>query len=223
MTKIVWNQVGERFYETGVDRGVLYPRLGPGVPWNGLISVSENPSGGEVESFYFDGVKYLDIVMSENFQATVEAYSAPREFASCDGSKALSPGLYATQQPRSTFGMSYRTLIGNDLDGSDHGYKLHIVYNATAAPSGRDNKTLSGSPDPSIRQWTIDTVPIASNTFKPTAHFVIDSTQIDPYTLLDLESFLYGRDGQDPKLLSQSEVIGILANRITEPMTEPMI
>jgi hypothetical protein len=220
MTRLIWNQTGDRLYETGVDHGVLYPRLGPGVPWNGLVSVSENASGGEVESLYFDGVKYLDLVANEDFEATLDALSAPPEFASCDGSKALSPGLFATQQPRSTFGLSYRTLIGNDLDDISHGYKLHIVYNAVTSPASRDYKTTNSSPEPNVRQWTINTVPPPANTHKPTAHFVIDSTLVDPYMLADVESFLYGHDGQDPILLLQSEVIEILANRIIEPLIE---
>lgn len=220
MTRLVWNQVGDRFYETGVDHGVLYPLLGPGVPWNGLVSVSEDSSGGDVTPLFFDGVKYLDVVASENFQATIEAYAAPPEFAACDGSKVLSPGLYATQQPRKPFGFSYRTLIGNDLEETNHGYKLHIVYNATAAPSSRNYQTLSDNPSPNTRQWTVHTVPPASATHKPTAHFVIDSREIDPYMLEDLESFLYGREDREPRLLTQGEVVDILANRITEFIEE---
>lgn len=222
MSRLVWNEIGKRFYETGVDRGVLYPNSGPGVPWNGLVSVSENASGGDVEALYFDGVKYLDIVAGEDFQATLEAFSAPAEFAACEGSKALSPGLYATQQPRKTFGLSYRTLIGNDLEDTSFGYKLHVVYNATAAPSSRNNQTLDDSPSPVVRQWNISSVPQKASTYKPTAHFVIDSTEVDPYMLEDLESFLYGRAGQDPMLLPQIEVIEILANRIIEPLIEPI-
>lgn len=222
MTKLVWDQPGERFYETGIDRGVLYPKLGPGVPWNGLLAVNEAILGGDVESLYFDGVKYLDVIANEDFSATIEAFASPFEFAACDGSKQLSPGLFATQQPRKTFGLSYRTLIGNDLDGSNHGYKLHIVYNAIAAPSSHANQTQNSSPNPSSRQWTINTVPIPATTYKPTSHFVIDSTKVDLYMLQDIESFLYGRDGVDPELLAQEDVIMILANLITEPLSEPI-
>lgn len=223
MSRLEWNPVGERRFETGVSHGVLFPRVGPGVAWNGLISVNEAVSGGDVQSLYFDGVKYLDIVSNEDFQATLEAYSAPKEFAACDGSKTLSPGLFATQQPRKTFGLSYRTLIGNDLEGIDFGYKLHIVYNCMASPATRSNQTVSGSvPTPAARSWTINAVPPEASTFKPTAHFVIDSTLVNRFMLEDLESYLYGRDGQDPALPTQADVINMLANLITEPLTEPI-
>lgn len=220
--RLVWNPVGERFFETGCDRGVLYPRLGSGVPWNGLISVNESPAGGDLEPLYIDGVKYMDVLSGEDFAASLEAFAAPPEFGPCDGVKAIAPGLFATQQPRETFGLSYRTLIGNDLEGIDHGYKLHLVYGCTAAPSAVNNQTVSDSPSPSTRQWDIHTVPQPADTYKPTAHFVIDSTRLDPFVLANLESYLYGRDDLDPVLPPQFEVIGILANVMTEPMTEPM-
>lgn len=222
MTRLEWNRVGDRFFETGVDRGVLYPRVGPGVAWNGLISVDETTSGGDVESLYFDGVKYLDIVAGEDFEATITAFSAPREFAACDGTKQLSPGLFATQQPRKPFGFSYRTLIGNDLEGTDFGYKLHIVYNCMASPATRSSQTLAEVPNLGTRSWNVHTVPPEASTFKPTAHFVIDSTLVDPYMLENLESYLYGRDGLEPTLLTQDEVLTILANAITEPLSEPI-
>lgn len=221
MARLVWNQVGERFYEAGVDRGVLYPVAGPGVPWNGLISVSENVSGGEVEGLFYDGVKYLDVIANEDFQATLEAFSAPPEFAGCDGRKQLSPGLYATQQRRKTFGLSYRTKIGNDLD-ADLGYKLHIVYNCTAAPAGKTSKTLNNTPEPETRSWTLNSVPPPASTYRPTAHFVIDSTEANKYMLEDVESYLYGRAGQDPALPTQDEILAMMANLITEPLTEPI-
>lgn len=219
MSKLAWNQPGERFYETGVNRGVLYPRTGPGVPWNGLISVNENVSGGEVESLYFDGVKYLDVIASEDFQAILEAYSSPPEFAACDGSKQLSPGLFATQQPRKPFGLSYCTLIGNDLQGTDVGFKLHLVYNCMASPASRNNQTLAGTVNPGSRQWTINSVPPPASTFKPTAHFVIDSTKINPFVMESLLAYLHGTDDSDPRLPSQDEVISILANPIEEPLS----
>lgn len=220
--RLTWNEAGERFFETGVSHGVLYPRFGPGVPWNGLISVNESSAGGEVTPLHFDGVKYMDIVANEDFQATLEAYSAPPEFAACEGVKSLAPGLYATHQPRKTFGLSYRTLIGNDLEGTELGYKLHLVYGCTADPSDKTYKTLSDSADVDARQWTIHTVPPPASTYKPTAHFIFDSTKMDVYLLQDIESYLYGRDGRTPRLLDQFEVLDILANRITEPMTEPI-
>lgn len=211
MARLVWNQVGERYYETGVDRGVLYPNTGPGVPWNGLISVGENSSGGDVESFFIDGVKYLDIVGSETFQATIDAYSAPAEFAACEGNKTLSPGLFVTNQPRKTFGFSYRTLIGNDLLGTSFGYKLHIVYNATVSPRSQSSSTLDNSPNASSKQWTVNAVPPLSSTYKPTAHLVIDSTKANASKLATLEAYLYGSNTQTAALPSQATVISILA------------
>lgn len=210
MAQLVWGTVGERFYETGVDRGVLYPKYTPGVAWSGLISVDESSEGGDVEPFHFDGIKYLDFVASEDFQATVEAFSAPAEFSVSDGHKALSPGLFATQQPRLTFGMSYRTLIGNDIDGVDYGYKLHLVYNATAGPSSNKRQTMSGSVSPEVKQWTIYTVPPLSLTYKPTAHIVVDSTLASPSKLSTLENTLYGVYG-DPELPTQAEIISMFA------------
>ncbi|HMT68916.1 MAG TPA: hypothetical protein PKD16_02075 [Saprospiraceae bacterium] len=218
MSRLEWNEVGKRFFETGVSHGVLYPRSGPGVAWSGITAVNEAISGGEVQSLYFDGVKYLDIVANEDFQATLEAFNSPKEFAACDGSKTLSPGLFATQQPRKTFGLSYRTLIGNDLDGLDYGYKLHIVYNCVASPAGRTNQTVAGNPTPGVRSWTLNAVPPEASTYKPTAHFVIDSTQVNRFMLEDLETYLYGRDGFEPALPSQEEVIAFLANVIEEPL-----
>lgn len=212
MARLVWNQTGERFYETGVDRGVLYRSLfDAGVPWNGLISVSEDVSGGAVNNYYLDGVKYLDFVASEDFSATLEAFSAPPEFSGCDGSKVLSPGLFATQQPRRTFHLSYRTKIGNDLDGLNYGYKLHIVYNATAAPSSQSSRTVGNQVSPETRQWNIHTVPPPATNYKPTAHFVIDSTLVEPQRMALLEDRLYGTPSEPPKLPSASEVIALLA------------
>lgn len=211
MSRLLWGQSGTRFYETGVDRGVLYTRGASGVAWNGLVSVTENTSGGESNPYYFDGNKYLDFISSEDFQATIEAYSAPTEFAACNGSRLLAVGLMATQQPRDTFGLSYRTLIGSDLNDPTEAYKLHLVYNATASPSGRTNKTLSDSPDPETLQWTIDTVPVASTTFKPTAHFIIDSRITPSAKLAVLEDLLYGTTLVVPALPTQATVISTLS------------
>lgn len=226
MSRIEWNKAGERFFEAGVDQCVLYPRLGQGVPWNGVVAVSENASGGDLESLYFDGIKYLDVIAAEDFQATLEAYSAPAEFDASDGVKALSPGLFATQQPRKTFGISYRTLLGNDLVGQDYGYKLHIVYNCTASPAPRTNKTLAGSVEPGTRSWGLNTVPPPASTFRPTAHLVIDSTKVDPYLMENLETLLYGRDATDElaavaaHLPTVQEIILVLSNPISEFIEE---
>lgn len=222
MSRVDWNLPGQRFFEAGVDRGVLYPRFGPGVPWNGLTSVSENTSGGDLEPLYFDGVKYRDVVSNEDFSAQLEAFAAPPEFAAADGMKMLSPGLFVTQQPRQTFGLSYRTLKGNDLVGTEYGYKLHIVYNCTAAPSGKDNSTIAAQVTPTTRSWTLNTVPPPATTFRPTAHLVIDSTLVNPYLLADLETALYGRDATDELpaldayLPTVQEIIAILSNPITD-------
>lgn len=217
--RIEWNKPGERYFEAGVDRGVLYPRLGPGVPWNGLTAVSENTSGGDLESLHFDGVKYLDIVASEDFQAQIDAYSAPAEFAPSDGQKALSPGLFVTQQPRTTFGFCYRTLKGNDLEGTEYGYKIHVVYNCTASPSGRTNTTLGSTVSPGTRSWQINTVPPPANTFKPTAHLVLDSNLIDPFAMEQVEALLYGHDGAAPYLPTVAEIVATLDTRIPEFIT----
>lgn len=211
MTKLVWNAAGERLYETGVDRGVLYPRQVPGVAWNGLVAVNETVLGGEAQPFYFDGIKYLDFVAAEDFQATIEAYSAPEEFAGCDGTKVLSPGLLATQQPRYPFGLCYRTLIGNDLVGQDYGYKLHLVYNATAIPAGVQHQTQDDGSSVTTRSWTINTVPPMATTYKPTAHFIIDSTKVDSGKLQTLENLLYGTNSTNPQLPTQETVIATLA------------
>jgi hypothetical protein len=216
--KLEWNLPGARIFEAGVDRVVLYPQAGPGVAWNGVTGVDEQTSGGGIESLYYDGVKYLDIVASEDFQAQLTAYSSPREFDACEGRKTLSPGLFATQQPRQRFGFSYRTLVGNDLEGVDFGYKLHIVWNCMAAPTNRSSSTLSGTPAPGTKQWDFYTVPPEAATFKPTAHFVIDSTQVNRFMLEDLERFMYGTDSTDAALPTQDEVIAFLANVIEEPL-----
>lgn len=220
MSRIEWNKPGERFFETGVDQGVLYPYVGPGVPWNGLTAVSENTSGGEMEALYFDGNKYLDIVAAESFSATIDAYSAPSEFGVSDGQKQLSPGLFVTQQPRKTFGFSYRTLKGNDLVGAKYGYKLHLIYNCTAAPSSRSHVTMSGSLSPSTRSWTVETVPPPATTFKPTAHIVLDSNLIEPYAMEQVEALLYGHEGSDPYLPSVAEIVATLDTLIGELITE---
>ena len=222
MSRIEWNKAGARFFEAGVDNAVLYPRFGSGVPWNGLLAVNESVAGGEIDSLYFDGVKYLDIAAGEDFDATIEAFHAPLEFASADGQKYLSPGLSVTQQPRATFDLCYRTLIGNDLVGHTFGYKLHIVYNCTAQPSPRSNRTLSENVDPQTRTWEIKTVPPMAQNFRPTAHVVVDSTLADPYLMENLETVMYGRDATEelgalePYLPTVEEIIMILTNRISE-------
>lgn len=220
MSRIEWNKVGQRFFETGIDQVVLFPPFGPGVPWNGVTAVSENTSGGDLEALYFDGVKYLDVAAAEDFSATLDAYASPAEFGPCDGRKQLSPGLFVTQQPRKTFGLCYRTLIGNDLVGTEHGYKLHLVYNCTAAPSGRSHVTIGDNVTPGTRTWNISTVPPPASTFKPTAHLVLDSTLIEPYALEQVEALLYGHDGADAYLPTVAQIVATLDTRIGEFITE---
>src|SRR6478735_7378560 len=210
MTRLSWGEAGKRLFEAGADRGVLFPRQTAGVSWSGIVSVSEAPSGGDVTPLYYDGVKYHNFIAAEDFQAVLEAYGAPREFDACDGTKALSPGLFATQQPRWPFSMSYRTLIGNDIDSIDHGYKLHLVYNCMAQPASVTHKTLGANPDPTTKQWTTHTVPPPASTFKPTAHFVVDSTLTTAPKLKALEDIIYGTALADSRMPTQAEVIALL-------------
>lgn len=212
MTRLSWGDAGSRLYETGADRGVLYPNSGPGVPWYGLISVSEEPTGGEPQPYYFDGLKYLNVSAVEEFAATIEAYSSPPEFAECDGTVALHKGLFASQQPRKSFGFSYRTLIGNDVDGTTYGYKIHLVYNAMAGPSSRSNQTLGDSVEPTTYSWPIEAVPFDLPGIKPTAHLIIDSTLTAPGLLSLLEGYLYGSGGIDPYLPPAVEVVRLFRN-----------
>lgn len=208
MTKLSWGNIGERLFETGVDRGVLYVGNKAGVAWNGLISIQESPSGGTTTSYYLDGVKFLNVVANEDFEATLNAFTSPPEFDPCDGTATLYAGLYVTQQPRISFGLSYRTLKGNDVQGVDYGYRLHIVYNATAAPSEQDNTTINDSTTPLSLSWAITTVPVPFPGIKPSAHFVIDSLESGPDLMTALETFLYGTEFIDAAFPTPEELIG---------------
>ncbi len=210
MTELSWGTPGERFYESGVDRGVLFVDS-VGVAWNGLVSVKENPSGGDPTPYYIDGYKFSQIALSEDFQATLEAFSSPREFRACDGSKELMSGLTVTQQRRKQFGLSYRTRIGNDVEATDFGYKIHILYNAMTGPSSRDNNTIAASPSPITLSWDISTQPPQLSGSRPTSHFVIDSTRTDPEVLTSLTDILYGSDSTDSRLPTPSELVGLFA------------
>lgn len=210
MARLIWGADGERFFEAGVDRGVLYIPGQAGVPWNGLKAVKESPSGGEPQPFYLDGLKYANVSAAEEFAATLDAFSSPRQFAECDGTKQLAAGLFATQQPRKPFGLSYRTTVGNDLSGLSGGHKIHLVYNALAAPSGRDNNSLSNSTDPLDLSWSISTRPPIGLGYKPTAHLVIHTADLSPEVLEAIEDAIYGDDISVPSLPSQSDVIQIL-------------
>lgn len=210
VARIEWNKDGERFFETGISQGVLYPLVSAGVPWNGIVSVTESSEGGEITPLYFEGVKYQDIVASEDFEATIDAYSSPAKFAEFDGYKILAKGLFAAQQIRKTFGLAYKTLKGNDLVASEYGYKLHIVYNCTAAPASRSYQTIGRDVSPSPRSWSVHTVPPVSSTFKPTAHIVVDSNLSDPTRLAQLEAVLYGDSGTSARQPTIAEVVDIL-------------
>ena len=200
MAKLIWDKTGERYYETGVKNGVLYiPTEGvysKGVAWNGLTAVTESPSGAEATALYADDMKYLSLYSAEEFGATIEAYTYPDEFAQCDGSAELTKGVSIGQQARKTFGLCYRTTVGNDTDGNDHGYKLHMIYGCMASPSEKAYATINDSPDAITFSWEVTTTPVSVAGFKPTASITIDSTKADPTKLAALEDILYGKDGE---------------------------
>lgn len=212
-TAITWDDTGERFYETGVDRGVLYlPSQNGvydnGVPWNGLTNVTERPTGGEANPQYADNIKYLNLISAEEFEGTIEAFTYPDEFALCDGSAEPEDGVFVGQQTRKSFGFSYRSLIGNDVDGSDHGYKLHLVYGAMAEPTEKSRDTVNDTPEAMEFSWEFTTTPVPVEGLKPTAHITIDSTKVKKADLDTLEELLYGDDG-DPQLPLPAAVISI--------------
>lgn len=216
MSKILWDETGSRTYETGISNGVLYPQTGDnggyakGVAWNGLVNVSESPSGGESTPLYADNIKYLNLMSNEDFGATVEAYTYPDEFAQCDGSATIAKGVTISQQPRKPFGMSYQTKIGNDVDGDNHGYKIHLIYGALASPSEKSYGTVNDSPEANTFSWTLTTTPIPVTGFKPTAQLTIDSTKTPKEKMALLEAALYGTDSEEPKLLLPNEVVTIV-------------
>ena len=211
MAKIKWDETGKRLYETGVEQGVLYPQdetgnYPKGVAWNGLISVTESPSGAEATPLYADNTKYLELTSNEEFGATIEAYTYPDEFEACDGSGKLAEGVTVGQQPRKPFGLCYKTVIGNDVKNNDHGYKLHLIYGAKAAPSEKAYNTINDSPEAITLSWEITTTPVNVSGFKPTAHLEIDSTAVDKDKLTQLEAMLYGDDETEAKLPLPDEV-----------------
>lgn len=215
MSKLVWDQSGKRLYETGVDHGVLYPIqtggvYSKGVAWNGLTAVTESPSGADVNDIYADNMKYLGLVGAEKFGATVEAYTYPDEFAECDGSVELVKGATIGQQNRKVFGMVYRTVIGNDVDGNEHGYKLHLIYGATAAPSEKAYNTINEDPEAIAFSWELSTTPVNVTGHKPTASLTIDSTKADPTKLAELEKILFGDTETEPRLPLPDEIAQLL-------------
>lgn len=206
MSRLAWGATGARFYETGVDRGVLYINEQAGVPWNGLTSVDESSSGGEPKAYYIDGVKYANIPSSEEYEATISAFTYPDEFIQCEGYVQPRSGLYFTRQRRKSFGFSYRTKIGNDLT-DDLGYKIHIVYNALASPTERSNSSIGDSLEPNDFNWNITTRAPVMSGYKRTAHIVIDSRTTDPVVLSLIEDILYGNDVTSSRLPTPVELI----------------
>lgn len=216
MSKIVWDAVGEHIFETGVRNGVLYLKdaqgaYSTGVAWNGLTSVSESPEGAEPTDLYADDIKYLTLMSAENFKATIEAYTYPDEFAECDGSATIADGVTIGQQSRKPFGLCYRTAIGNDTDGNEHGYKLHIVYGCQASPSEKQYSTINDSPEAITFSWEVSTTPVNVNGKKPTATLIIDSTKADKTKLTALEDILYGSESVEPRLPLPDEIKTLMA------------
>ena len=215
MSKIVWDQTGERLYETGVKQGVLYVQdtggtYPKGVAWNGLTAVTESPSGAEATPLYADDIKYLNLISTEELGGTIEAYTYPDEFAECDGSASIATGVYIGQQPRKTFGMCYTTTVGNDVDSNAHGYKLHLIYGALASPSEKAYSTINDSPEAITFSWEFSTTPVNVTGFKPTANIVIDSTKATPEKLAALEKILYGDTDVEPRLPLPNEVAQVM-------------
>lgn len=212
MSKLKWDLTGERVFETGLDRGVLFPMgdsgaYEKGVAWNGLSSVNESPSGGEPNAVWADNMKYLNLMSAEDFGATVEAYTYPPEFEECDGSAEIAPGVTIGQQDRKMFGMSYRTLIGNDVVGTKLGYKIHLIYGAQASPSEKNRTTVNESPEATAFSWELSTTPVDVPGYKPTAHLVIDSTKTSAEKLAALEKLLYGDDNDGESTLPMPEQV----------------
>lgn len=214
MAKITWDEAGKRYYETGVKNGVLYPQVSgaypKGVAWNGLTAVTESPSGAEATPLYADDIKYLNLYSAEEFGATIEAYTYPDEFAECDGSASLATGVYAGQQARKAFGLSYKTTLGNDTDGADHGYKLHLIYGAMASPSEKAYATINDSPEAITFSWEVTTTPVNVTGLKPTASITIDSTKADPDKLAALEKILYGDTEVEARLPLPNEIATLM-------------
>lgn len=219
MSRITWDDTGKRLYETGVKMGVLYPiqeggLYSKGVAWNGLITVTESPSGAEATALYADDIKYLNLLSNEEFGATIEAYTYPDEFAECDGSASLATGVMIGQQKRKTFGLCYRTALGNDVEGNDYGYKLHLVYGCLAAPSEKGFSSINDSPEAITFSWEVSTTPVSVTGFKPTSQITIDSTKVNPEKLSALEDILYGKAGDEsngPRLPLPNEVATLMS------------
>lgn len=217
MAELIWDKAGDRVYETGVDHGVLYlPVTGGtyegGVAWNGLVSVSESPSGAEASAVYADNIKYLNLTSAEEFGATIEAYTYPDEFGQCDGTASPAMGLMIGQQRRKSFGLSYRTLVGNDLEGTEYGYKLHLIYGANAAPTAKAYSTVNDSPEAITFSWELTTTPVNVPGHKPSATMTIDSTKTTPEKMQALEAILYGSESEEARLPMPEEIIDLFSD-----------
>ena len=215
MSKLVWDQTGERLYETGVRQGVLYLQAAggtypKGVAWNGLTNITETPSGAEATALYADDIKYLNLISAEELGGTIEAYTYPDDFAECDGSASLTAGVYIGQQDRKSFGLCYRTTLGNDVESNAHGYKLHLIYGALASPSEKSYGTINDSPEAITFSWEFNTTPVNVTGHKPTASITIDSTKVDAEKLAALEKILYGDTDVEPRLPLPDEVAQII-------------
>ena len=213
--RLTWDDVGKRLYETGVSQAVLYPlsaegAYNTGVAWNGLTAVTESPSGAEPTPLYADNIKYLNLLSAEEFAATLEAYTYPDEFAECDGSASIATGVTIGQQPRKTFGLSYQTTLGNDVKNNKYGYKLHLIYGGTAAPSEKAYSTINDSPEAITFSWEISTTPVNVTGFEPTASLTIDSTKVDSSKLKALEDILYGSESVEPRLPLPDEIATLM-------------
>lgn len=226
MPKLVWDQTGEHFYETGVNKGVLYPQVSGeyplGVNWDGLTGVTESPSGAEASPIYADNIKYLSLRSTEEYGATIEAYQSPEEFDYCDGSAAPVRGVKIGQQSRQSFGFSWQTRYGNDEDGDNYSYKIHIIYGATAAPSERGYTTINDSPEAMTLSWTVDTVPVNVAGHKPTASLEIDAWMLSPAELKAVEDALYGTDETDPYLPLPDQLFALINAAATYTAVTPV-
>jgi len=214
MPPLTWDDVGEKVYETGVDHGVLYlPDVAgvynTGFAWNGLTTVTESPSGADPNPQFADNIKYLNLTSAEEFGGTIEAFTYPEEFGQCDGTALPHPGVAVGQQGRKMFGLSYRTKVGNDVDGVDFGYKLHLIYGCQAAPSEKAYATINDSPAAINFSWAITTTPVPVTGYKPTALIVVDSTVVDPADLTALEALLYGQAATEAALPTPDAVIAL--------------
>ena len=214
MSKLVWDVVGERNYETGVSKGVLYPMVSgaypKGVAWSGLTTVTETASGAEATPLYADNIKYLNLMSVEELGGTIEAYTAPNEFGACDGTAELTTGVSIGQQPRQTFGLAYQTILGNDTENNKHGYKIHLVYGALASPTERSYATVNDSPEAMTMSWEFSTTPVSVTGFEPTSLVVIDSTKVDAEKLAAFEAIIYGSDDVEARLPLPNEVATLL-------------